>query len=226
LDRAEYRTEDLFIVWRGCHNPAPDAADRKERPLSRIEQQMQFILEIDRMKTIYRRNYLTDGSRRENDAEHSWHLAVMAMLLAEDFEGTDTLRVVKMVLIHDLVELYAGDTFLYDEKGNSDKARREQESADRLFPMLPPDQAKEFRSLWEEFEERKTPDARAAAVLDRIHPFLLNTASGGKSWKEHGIRLHQVLRAQQEALDAAPPALRQYFLGLIRRAEEEHLLAE
>ena len=160
----------------------------------RFEKQIQFILEIDKLKTISRRTYLLNADRCENTAEHSWHLAVMAILLAEHAnERVDVARVVKMVLIHDIVEIDAGDTYYYDAAASLDKAEREQGSAERLFGMLPADQGTELRQLWEEFEACRTPDARFAAALDRFIPQLHNYHTHGKSWSEHGITADRVL---------------------------------
>jgi putative hydrolases of HD superfamily len=160
----------------------------------RFEKQIASILEIDKLKTIARRTYLLNADRSENTAEHSWHLAIMAMLLAEHAnEPVDVARVVKMVLVHDIVEIDAGDTYFYDSAAALDKAEREQRAADRLFGMLPADQGREFRELWEEFEECRTPDARFAAALDRFIPQLHNYHTGGKSWAEHGITADRVL---------------------------------
>src|SRR5512136_2866753 len=130
--------------------------------LERLKKQIEFISEIDKLKQIYRLTYLLDSSRAENDAEHSWHIAVMAMLLSEYAtpQHLDLFRVVKMLLIHDIVEIDAGDTYLYDEQASQSKAQREQEAADRLFQLLPEDQAAAFRTLWEEFEQRATPEAK------------------------------------------------------------------
>lgn len=161
----------------------------------RLKKQIDFIIEIDKLKHIMRQTELINASRRENDAEHSWHLAIMTMLLSEYAnEEVDVLKVIKMVLIHDLVEIDAGDTFCYDEKGNEDKAEREQKAADRIFNILPQDQAKEIRSLWEEFEEVKTAEARFAAALDRVQPLLHNYMTEGGSWKRHNIRKEQVMK--------------------------------
>ena len=160
----------------------------------RLEQQIRFILEIDKLKTILRRTYLLHVDRAENTAEHSWHLAMMAILLAEHAnEPVDVPRVVKMVLIHDIVEIDAGDTYIYDTQGALDKAEREHTAADRLFGMLPSDQGLEFRTLWEEFEARQTPDAKFAAALDRFMPQLHNYHTRGRSWNEHGITADRVL---------------------------------
>ena len=159
----------------------------------RLLKQMAFIREVDKEKTIFRQTWLTDGTRKENDAEHSWHLAMMAMLLSEYAnEKVDVLHVMSMVLIHDLVEIDAGDTYAYDDAGNKTKAKRELAAADRLFNILPEDQAKKLRALWDEFEEAKTPEAKFANTLDKCQPILLNDASGGKSWDEHEVYAQQI----------------------------------
>lgn len=151
---------------------------------SRFEQQMRFLVEIDQMKNVLRQTLLADGSRRESDAEHSWHLAMYAMLLSEYApEPVDISRVVRMVLVHDLIEIYAGDTFCYDKEGNRDKAAREAAAADRLYALLPADQAGEYRALWEEFDRMDTPDSRFAAALDRIQPIINNYLTKGHTWK-------------------------------------------
>ena len=161
--------------------------------MTRLEQQMNFIIEIDKLKEIVRQTYISSAERKETDAEHAWHFAIMAVLLAEYAnEPVDVMKVVKMALIHDLVEIDAGDTYLYDEEGAKTKADRENKAADRLFHMLPEDQGEEFDSIWREFEERKTPEARFAAALDRLQPVMLNDATNGKAWEEHGITEEQV----------------------------------
>jgi putative hydrolase of HD superfamily len=155
---------------------------------NRLKQQLDFLLEIDRLKEVMRQSYICRGLRKENSSEHSWHLAVMALVLAEHANrAVDITRVVKMALVHDLVEIDAGDTFCYDAVGNEDKAAREAVAADRIFGLLPEDQCRELRSLWEEFEARATPEARFAAALDRLMPLLHNYCSGGKTWQEHGV---------------------------------------
>jgi putative hydrolases of HD superfamily len=162
---------------------------------NRLTQQIQFIIEIDKLKLILRQTLLTDGSRRENSAEHSWHLALMAIVLAEYApSGVDQLRAIKMLLIHDLVEIDAGDTFCYDVQANEDKAAKEAQAALRLFGLLPVEQAEEMRSLWEEFEARKTPTAKFAAALDRIQPMLHNQQTQGGSWRIHGITRDKVMK--------------------------------
>ena len=153
----------------------------------RLDQQLKFTAEIDKMTGILRRTMLVDGSRRENDAEHSWHIAVMALIFQEyAVQSVDVSRAVKMCVVHDLIEIYAGDTFAYDVKGNQDKAQREQTAADKLFAMLPQEQGKEIRELWEEFDAMQTPDAKYAACMDRLQPFLHNTLTQGHTWVEGG----------------------------------------
>lgn len=162
--------------------------------MTRLERQMEFIREIDKSKNIFRQTYIADGSRKENDAEHSWHLALMCILLHEYAnEKLDVMKTMTMVLIHDLIEIDAGDTYAYDEVGNQSKKEREQMAADRIFHILPEDQGEYMRSLWDEFEEGSTPEAKFSAALDRIQPSMLNAASAGKSWEEHDVKADQVL---------------------------------
>lgn len=166
--------------------------------MQRLKQQLAFIVEVDKLKTIFRQSFITDQSRYENDAEHSWHLALMAFLLAEyTDEPVDLVKVMKMVLMHDIVEIDAGDTYCYDEEGKLDKREREEKCAERIFSMLPEDQSKEMFALWEEFERMETPEARYAAALDRLQPVLLNYTAQGLSWKNHGIFIDQVLERNQ-----------------------------
>lgn len=162
--------------------------------MERLKKQMEFIIEVDKLKDIIRQTNLTNGERKENDAEHSWHLALMAVFLSEYAkEPVDVLQVIKMVLIHDLVEIDAGDTYLYDEAGNSTKAAREQKAAERIFNILPGDQAEELFQLWQEFEDRKTPESKFANTLDRIQPVLLNDATEGRAWREHDVCIDQIM---------------------------------
>lgn len=161
----------------------------------RLRQQLTFLAEIDRLKTVLRRNTLSDGSRRENSAEHSWHISIMALVLAEHAnERIDVFRVVQMLLIHDLVEIDAGDTFCYDEAAHEGKAEREEAAADRLFSLLPTDQAATFRGLWDEFEAGETPEAKFANALDRLQPVLLNYLRNGGTWTEYRISLEQIVQ--------------------------------
>lgn len=162
--------------------------------MERLKKQMEFIIEVDKLKDIIRQTNLTNGERKENDAEHSWHLALMAVFLSEYAkEPVDVLQVIKMVLIHDLVEIDAGDTYLYDEAGNGTKAAREQKAAERIFNILPGDQAEELFQLWQEFEDRKTPESKFANTLDRIQPVLLNDATEGRAWREHDVCIDQIM---------------------------------
>ena len=171
----------------------------------RLARQLAFVVEMDRLKGVLRRTSLIDGSRRENSAEHSWHLALAALALAEHAPaGTDLLRVVRMALVHDVVEIDAGDTFCYDAPAHLDKEERETRAAGRIFGLLPPEQAAEMRALWEEFEAGETPDARFAVALDRLQPLLVNFNSGGGSWKLHGITRAQVLRRMAPIREGAP----------------------
>lgn len=192
----------------------------KRMEQNRLEKQMEFIVEMDKTKQIVRQTYLADGSRKENDAEHAWHLAMMAYLLREHAnEEIDVAKTMMMVLIHDLVEIDAGDTYAYDEQGNLDKREREVRAADRIFPILPQDQAKELRALWEEFEENETPEARFAHTLDHVQPLLLNHASGGKSWREHEVELDKILKRNEHTKDGSE-ALWDYAKKLIDRNVE------
>lgn len=170
----------------------------------RLEQQFQFIREIDKEKFIGRQTYLSDGVRKENDAEHAWHMSIMTLLLAEYAnEEIDKLKTISMLLIHDLVEIYAGDTYAYDESGKSTQKQREEEAATRLFGMLPEDQAQYMRSLWDEFEERQTQEAKFARTLDNIQPMMLNAATDGKAWLEHGVHLSQILKRNEKTAEGS-----------------------
>lgn len=156
-------------------------------------QRIEFLLELDRLKTVIRRSRLVDQTRFENTAEHSWHLALAVLVLAEraDIE-VDRARAVAMVLVHDIVEIDAGDTFAYDAVANGDKAEREQRAAERIFGLAPEGIGAELRDLWEEYEARQSPTARFAYACDRLQPILLNASTGGRSWRENGIRAAQV----------------------------------
>jgi putative hydrolase of HD superfamily len=165
----------------------------------RLKKQLEFMLEIDKMKNLYRQTYVLHEDRKENDAEHSWHLAILAFLLAEYANNDiDVTKVMKMVLIHDIVEIDAGDTYCYDDKGYTTKAEREENAARRIFGILPNDQRREFYGLWREFEDSRTNEARFAAVLDRIQPLMLNYTKNGISWQEHGIYKEQVLNRNSD----------------------------
>src|SRR6516165_4030198 len=160
-----------------------------------LERRIEFLLEADRLKTVARQSRITDGSRHENSAEHSWHLALMALVLAGHAPpGTDLARVLAMLLVHDLVEIDAGDLFVYaDGAALARQEVAERAAADRIFALLPDPQAAEIRGLWDEFEERRTREARFARALDRLQPMLLNMRTGGGTWVAHGVTLDRVL---------------------------------
>jgi putative hydrolase of HD superfamily len=172
----------------------------------RLTQHFSFLVEIDRLKDVLRRSLTTRSRRFENSAEHSWHLGLMVMLLEEHRNGSkiDLLRVLKIVLIHDLVEIDAGDTFCYDQTGNASKAEREQRAADRIFALLPADQAQELRSLWNEFEAGLTDEAKFAHGVDRLHPIIQNLHTDGASWRKHGIVKGQVVERNQKIGEVMP----------------------
>ncbi len=209
--------------------------------LSRLEAQLAFLMEADKLKNIYRQTYtrvddlppMPEGSnitkpypRKENDAEHSFSLALFTAILAEySNEPVDVLKTMKMVLVHDIVEIDAGDTYCYDDAGNTTKADREKRAAERLFGLLPKEQEAEFRGLWEEFEERKTPEARFAAVMDRIQPLLLNLSRDGISWQEHGIHLHQV-QGRNKLVAEGSQTLSDYIFALLDDANKHGILPD
>lgn len=164
----------------------------------RFEKQLAFIREIDKEKMIKRQSYLTDCETRENDAEHAWHMAIMTVLLKEYAnEEIDVLKTMTMLLIHDLVEVYAGDTYAYDEEGKKSQAEREAKAADKIYSILPEDQGEYLKSLWLEFEEQKTPEAKFARTMDCFQPLILNDATNGRAWKEHDVRRSWVLKRNQ-----------------------------
>ncbi len=161
---------------------------------NRLEKQFAFCLEADKEKSIMRQTRKTDGVSKENDAEHAWHMALMCILLSEYAnEPFDVLRAVTMILIHDMVEIDAGDTYAYDEAGKQSQRERELKAAERIFNILPGDQAQKLRALWDEFEEGETPEARFARTLDNIQPAMLNNATDGVEWKNHNVKLSRIL---------------------------------
>ncbi len=171
---------------------------------NRLQQQFAFILEADKEKNILRQTRLSDGTTHENDADHAWHMALMCILLSEYAnERIDVLHTVSMILIHDVVEIDAGDTYAYDAQGNSTRREREEKAADRLYSLLPDDQRDKLRALWEEFEEGKTPEARFARTLDNVQPAMLNNATDGIEWVNHGVRLSQILRRNKNTADGS-----------------------
>ncbi len=182
-------------------NPgAPFASD------IRLNQQITFLAELDKLKNVLRQSLVAGTDRNENSAEHSWHLALMTLTLMEHVRPSDVsqLRVLKMVLIHDIVEIDAGDTFCYDVIGNAGKAEREQAAAERIFSLLPLDQMKEFREIWDEFEAGITPEAKWAQGLDRLQAALQNLRTGGASWRKHHVTKKQVLERNKPIGDTMP----------------------
>lgn len=190
----------------------------------KLKKQLKFILVIDNMKNIFRRNLLADGSRRENDAEHSWSLAMLAMLFEEySAEKVDMEKTLKIALVHDLVEVYAGDTFAYDLKGNEDKLERETKAAQKLFEILEPEQGGEIRDLWNEFEEKKTPEARYANAIDRVQPLINNYMTDGYTWKDGDVHAPQIYK-RNEIVRTAAPELWELVEGIVDDSIESGIL--
>jgi len=168
-------------------------------PQNRMEKQFAFALEIDKEKRIGRQTYCSDGETLENDAEHAWHAALMAIVFSEYAnEPVDVLKVVKMLLIHDIVEIDAGDTYAYDDVGIATQAEREQKAAERIYNILPSDQAEALMTLWQEFEEQNSPEAKFAKAMDNLQPAMLNAATDGRAWKEHSVKLSKILKRNQK----------------------------
>ena len=190
-----------------------------------LDRQIGFLLEADRLKTVLRQSTLTDRSRRENSAEHSWHLALMALVLAEHAPpGTDLSRVIAMVVVHDLVEIDAGDLSVYAPEAEQARQRRaERAAADRIFTLLPPGQASALRALWDEFEERATVEARFARALDRLQPMLINMMTGGGTWRSPGVTADRAL-ARVALVEDGSPSLGAYARDMIDRAVERGIL--
>jgi putative hydrolase of HD superfamily len=197
------------------------------RPLEskRFKSQIEFILEADKLKKILRRTTLLDRSRQENSAEHSWHIALIVLILSEyaEEDHLDLLQVIKLLLAHDLVEIDAGDTYCYDESGVQDQKEREIRAADRIFNILPQDQAKSFRALWDEYEDRKTPESRFANALDRFQPLLHNYFTRGHTWRQQGIQKKQVL-SRMQPVDEGSSFLWDYVSNLVDDAVEKGYL--
>lgn len=170
----------------------------------KLKKQFDFFREIDKEKFIGRQTYLTDGRRKENDAEHAWHMAIMTVLLAEYAnEKIDVLKTVMMLLIHDLVEIDAGDTYAYDSEGKKTQRAREEKAAKRIFGLLPEEQGEKLLALWEEFEAYETPEAKFAHTMDNIQPMMLNDATDGKAWVEHGVHLSQILERNKKTAEGS-----------------------
>lgn len=158
-----------------------------------FNKKLEFLVLCDKMKSVYRQTLLADKSRRETDAEHSWHIALMAMLFSNEApEGVDSNRAIKMCLVHDLVEIYAGDTFCYDIKAGEDKKEREMKAAEKLFSVLPEKEGTLLKTLWLEFEEQETPDAKFCASLDRLQPIINNILTDGHTWRKGKVKREQV----------------------------------
>lgn len=187
----------------------------------RLLKDIEFIVEIDKMKTILRQTSVIGVDKRENDAEHSWHISLMAVVLGEySNEKVDILKVIKMLLTHDLVELYAGDTFCYDVKGNEDKRERELKAADKIYGMLDEDKGKELRALWDEFEDMKTPEALFAASMDRIQPMLSNYYNDGGTWKKYDVKKQSIYK-RISPVEKSSSELWEFMIDIIEKAEEK-----
>jgi len=193
----------------------------------RFRQQIEFILEVDKLKNVLRKTILMDRSRRENSAEHSWHIALTVLILSEYAKDSDVdlFQVMKILLVHDLIEIDAGDTYCYDDQGRKDQTRREKKAADRIFNLLPADQARTLRELWDEFEERKTPESRFANALDRLQPFLHNYFTEGQIWQENNIKSAQV-KSRMHPVDDGAPVLWNYVSSLIDDGVKKGFLSE
>ena len=186
-------------------SPASPAAPALSSLHGRLVRQVEFIAECDKLKEIFRQTLNTQSRRAENDAEHSWHLCLCVIVLAEhaNWPNLDVLHVLKMLIVHDLVEIDAGDTFAYDTAAMAHQHEREAVAADRIFGLLPADQAREFRALWDEFEEKKTPESRFATACDRFQPMLLNCRVQGGGWKKHGITHDRVVARNRQIADGS-----------------------
>ena len=193
----------------------------------RFRQQIEFILEVDKLKNVLRKTILMDRSRRENSAEHSWHIALTVLILSEYAKDSDVdlFRVMKILLVHDLIEIDAGDTYCYDDQGRKDQTQREKNAADRIFNLLPTDQATALRELWDEFEERETPESKFANAMDRLQPFLHNYFTEGQIWRENNIKSAQV-KSRMHPVDDGAPILWDYVSSLIDDGIKKGFLAE
>ena len=193
---------------------------------ARLERQLAFILELDKEKSVFRQTHLSDYSRRENDAEHAWHMAIMLYLLKEYAnEPFDLAKAMMMALIHDVVEIDAGDTYAYDEEAKKTQAEREAKAAERIFGLLPDDQRDELRALFEEYEEQKTPEAHIVRSMDSLQPLLLNDKTEGRDWRSHGVRMAQVIK-RQEPGRLGSEKIWEFSKALIERNVEEGKIAK
>ena len=219
----------MKMVESSKEGTAPNLVDQELTPgeSSRFKKQIEFILEVDKLKQVLRQTILMDRSRRENSAEHSWHIALLVPVLAEYSQASeiDLFQVMKILVVHDLIEIDAGDTYCYDDKGRENQTQREEIAADRIFGLLPADQAAEFRALWDEFEKRDTPESKFANALDRVQPFLHNYFTDGLTWQENNINSRQVHERMRPVKDGAPD-LWDYVNNLIEDAVKKGILAE
>jgi putative hydrolase of HD superfamily len=198
----------------------------EESRASRFEKQLEFVRAVDKLKLIGRQTLLMDGSRYENDAEHSWHLSLMALILSEYAnEAIDILKVLTMVVVHDLVEIHAGDTFCYDVEKNRDKAEREKVAAEKVFGLLPDDQGESLKRVWQEFEARESPESRFAAALDRLQPLMHNYATDGAAWKKHGVKRSMVEERNAHIRDGSEK-LWEEFRNIVESATEKGFLQQ
>jgi len=219
----------MMEVDSSTKTPTTNNVDQELTPghSARFKKQIEFILEVDKLKRVRRQTLLLDRGRRENSAEHSWHIALMVLIMSE-YSGQsdiDFFHVMKMLLIHDLVEIDAGDTYCYDDQGRKDQNRREEIAAARIFSLLPADQAAALRQLWDEFEKRETPESRFANALDRVQPLLNNYFTDGQTWQENDIKSSQVHRRMRPVKDGAP-VLWDYVSALIEDAVKKGFLAK
>ncbi|WP_250278230.1 HD domain-containing protein [[Clostridium] colinum] len=193
--------------------------------MEKLKKQMSFLIEIEKLKNVFRQTLIYDKSRNENDAEHSWHMAMYAIILEEYApKGTDILKVIKMALIHDIIEIYAGDTFLYDEEMIKTKEKREKEAAKKIYSILPQQQGEEIKALWQEFEEKKTNEAIFCGILDRIQPIILNYLTEGGTWKKYNIKKETILQKGNIIFEEADERLKQYVLSIIDESIEKGYL--
>jgi putative hydrolase of HD superfamily len=194
----------------------------------RFERQLAFLREIDKVKSVYRNTILMDASRRENDAEHSWHMAVCAMLFLEyaDDKSIDMLKVLKMIMLHDTVEIYAGDTFAYDAEAKETQKDRETAAAEKLFGLLPPDQNEEFKALWLEFEDHKTAEAKYARLVDTFMPIYHNYVTQGQKWRELGVTKEKVLARNEPRIRDASADIWDYIQSSVADAADKGYLPD
>lgn len=194
---------------------------------SRIEKQFDFCLEIDKEKLIKRQTLLSNGVNKENDAEHAWHMALMCILLSEYAnEEIDLLKTISMILVHDIVEIDAGDTYAYDDNGKKTQREREEKAADRIFGLLPEDQQEKFRALWEEFEAGETAEARFAHTIDNVQPTMLNNATDGKMWAKRGVKLSQILERNKSTAEGSEELWNYSFNNFIKPNIEKGRIIE